>query len=113
MNITLRNNNYIVNILTADQAKKLADLYLPTHLRDFFLGMDPVLQCHFYTMSKEPTHFFTLILTEWSRYDNEYARTQQRKRVGFDSKIVPVEKVIEYDRLRIETTKDSGDKSNL
>lgn len=85
--------NHIIRVLSPDQAKILADRYLPVHLRDFFLGMDSVLQCHFYDLSINGHHFFSLILTEWSRFDNEFARLQSRKRKpGFDAAIIPEER---------------------
>lgn len=110
--VVVQVNTNLVNILTPNQAEKLADLYLPTHLRDFFLGMSPVLQCHFYILAQDETHFFTLILTEWSRFDNEFARQKaKKKQQGFDYTIVPIQQAISYVHKVKEIDYDDGNTS--
>lgn len=58
--------NEIVRVLTKDAAQALADRYLPVRLRDFFLGMDPLVQTHFFTRCISPEEFFILIDMEES-----------------------------------------------
>lgn len=64
-------NQSIVKIFPADAAKKLGDLFLPVTLRDFWLGMAPIIQCYIYQRSSGPEEFFTLVLMEHARFHND------------------------------------------
>jgi len=48
-------------------AENLADLYLPVHLRDFYLQSHPLVQVSLYRLSSSPEEFFTLVQQEQSR----------------------------------------------
>lgn len=63
--------NPVMKVFPESAAKKLADLYLPVHLRDFFLGMAPIIQFHLYNTAGSPEEFFSLILMEHARFHND------------------------------------------
>ena len=50
-------------------AQKLADLYLPVHLRDFYLTCHPLLQVWMYETSGSPEEFFSNVMMEWARFE--------------------------------------------
>lgn len=82
-------------------AEKLADLYLPVRLRDFYLGSHPLIQCHLYEKASSPEEFFVLV-------DMEFARHETIRRKGYrpqEWKIVPI---IEEELKLSETKLISG-----
>lgn len=60
-------SNTVVKILSPGSASKLADLYLPVYLRDFYLNCNPLVQCFLYEMAASPEEFFTNVLQEEAR----------------------------------------------
>jgi hypothetical protein len=70
--------------LTEAGAKKLADLYLPVHLRDFFLHMHGIAQYELYAISSCPEEFFTLIQQEQARIQKLYQRPIYRHMKGLE-----------------------------
>lgn len=60
-------SNEIQMVLSADTAKRLADWYLPTNLRDFWLGMHPLIQTYIYQRCSSGAEFFTNIQMEAAR----------------------------------------------
>lgn len=82
--MTARN---LVRILTSEQANTLADLYLPVHLRDWYISMHPLIQCNLYDTSSSGEEFFTLVCMEHARHMNKI----KYKMTGWNKKIVPQE----------------------
>ena len=57
-------------IISRPSAEKLAQLYLPVRLRDFYLGLHPIMQCYLYDISTTPEEFFTIVMMEDVRFGN-------------------------------------------
>lgn len=66
-----------VQRISQDAAKGLADLYLPVYLRDFYLNLHELVQTFLYRQSTSPEEFFTLVLQEQVRHNNNryYSRS--------------------------------------
>jgi hypothetical protein len=65
-------NTHIIRILSPGSAAKLADLYLPVYLRDFYLNCNPLVQCFLYERAASPEEFFTNVLQEEARITKLY-----------------------------------------
>lgn len=67
------------NVFKEGDAQKLADLYLPVRLRDFYVNLHPIVQCYLYERASVPEEFFVLV-------DQEYARFGHYHRVRKDDR---------------------------
>lgn len=63
---------HIIRILAPGSAVRLADLYLPVYLRDFYLNCNPLVQCFLYDRAASPEEFFTNVLQEEARINQLY-----------------------------------------
>lgn len=77
----------LVRILSKENAAKLADLYLPVHLRDWYLSLHPLIQCNLYDISSSAEDFFTCVCMEHARHMNK----TKYKVMPWKNKIVPDE----------------------
>lgn len=80
-------SNQLVRILSVENAAKLADLYLPVHLRDWYLALHPLIQCNLYDISSSGEDFFTNVCMEHARHMNKV----RYKVMDWKRKIVPEE----------------------
>lgn len=74
--------------LTPEDANKLSD-FLHVRLRDFWLGMHPIIQAKLYMEANGPEEFFTLVDQEYARF--EQGTRFQKPRENSWGKVIPIE----------------------
>lgn len=87
-----------VRSLPPNGAQKLADLFLPVRLRDFYVKAHPLIQCYLYDQSTSPEEFFILVDMEYQRFSKMNMRYSLR-----DSRWKPIvvnEKQLEFDAFK-------------
>lgn len=67
-----------VPILTPEQAQKLADLYLPVRLRNFYVCAHPLIQSYLYDSASCPEEFFVLVDQEFARFERQNQQYNRR-----------------------------------
>ena len=68
-----------IPILRAEQSAKLADMYLPVRLRNFYLSLHPLIQTYLYQSAGCPEEFFILVDQEEARFTKMNMRYNRRR----------------------------------
>ena len=92
---------------TEHHAAVLSD-YLPVNLRDFWLGMAPIMQEYLFCQATDEYHFFSLIQMEHARFNNPrsyspYANNQFKQTVPQQAHVIvqqpEYKKAFNHDKL--------------
>lgn len=69
-----------IKLLPVNGAQKLADMYLPVRLRDFYLTVHPVVQAYLYSTASCGEEFFALVDMEYARFNNKVPVSNWKRR---------------------------------
>ena len=83
-----------IKVLSASDAQKLADLYLPVRLRDFWLSLHPLIQAYLFDSANCGEEFFILVDMEYARFQKlnmYYDRSRGYWRQGIKTEEINIE----------------------